>query len=132
MAQTSAADAVVPDSRLSEFFPDKHIQKLLTHQPEIISYWNYFLDNSYVIQSLPNEKANSYRNFADLAKINPETNEQFDVSLNESEINVLLFNLRIQKDKRTTFRLGDTGKTITFYSKDEFLASYNAASDTTE
>lgn len=132
MAQTLDDDAVVPDDRLSEFYPDKHIQKLLTHQPEIISYWNYFLDNSYVIEDLPTGKSVSYPNFEDLAKVNPETSQQFEVSLVESEINVLLFNLRIQKDRRTSFRLGDTGKVITFYSKDEFIANYNAASATIE
>lgn len=125
-AQSGEETAVIPDERLSEFYSEERIETLLTKQPQIIKYWNYFLDNSYLIEDMPNEKANSYPNLKDQVKVNRETGVSYEVSMDVSELNLMLFDLEITKDKRKVYRLGDTGQVIVFLSKDEFLAQYNA------
>ena len=132
LAQSNTEDEIVPDERLLELYSQKHIDKLMTNQPNIIAYWNYFLDHSYFIENPPVSKANTYPNLEDAVLTNPETGLPYDVSMEVNQLNVKLFHLEIQKNKRVSYRLGDTGKLITFYSKDEFLANYNALPDAAE
>lgn len=131
-AQSGEETTVVPDVRLSELHSEVRIEKILENQPQIIQYWNYFLDHSYMVEDIPDEKTYAYPNLKDLVKINRETNAAYEVSMEESALNVVLFDLTIEKDKRSIYRLGDTGKIIVFFSKNEFLTQYNSSLISTE
>lgn len=124
MAQTP-----VPDSRLSEVFSEKYIERALFYNPQVIDYWNYYLDHSYeIVDGIPADKLATYQDLAEVVK----TKQDFQASLSENDFNVLMFAPILYKDKESAYRMGDTGKLIVFYSKDDFLAAFNAASDITE
>ena len=124
MAQTP-----VPDSRLSEVFSEKYIVKALYYNPQVIDYWNYYLDNSYkVVDNIPEDKLSTYENLSDVIK----TKQDFQPSFDEANFNVLMFAPTLFKEQESAYRMGDTDKLIVFYSKDDFLAAFNAQSDITE
>lgn len=101
----------IADRRLTEVFEKDYIQKLETENPQIVQYYNYFLDNSYYIDPFPLGKDFEYSTveIGDIRNINP-----------------LKLNLKRSKDKRTYYRIGTSDKLLVFYSEDEFAKKLNA------
>lgn len=126
MAQSGEETTVIPDARIYEIYSEERVQTLVDNKPEIIRYWNYFLDHSYLVEDIPDEKTYNYPDLKSVAKLDRTSNLAFDVSVEEASLNVLLFDPKIPQDKSIIYRLGDTGKIIVFFSKKEFQAAYNA------
>jgi hypothetical protein len=90
-----------------------------------IKQLEYELTNSYFI--IDNfEKSES---FPELLKINTQTKEIINeplTSVDLTNFNVLKYNYQKQYNNRTYYKIGNTGKTIVFYSVKEFSENYNS------
>ncbi len=90
-----------------------------------IKQLEYELTNSYFI--IDNfEKSES---FPELLKINTQTKEIINeplTSVDLTNFNVLEYNYQKQYNNRTYYKIGNTGKTIVFYSVKEFSENYNS------
>ncbi len=109
------------DSRLTELFPSEYIQSL---SQERINVLEYELDHSYII--LDNFEKNEslpilYKRNMQTKEITTETVTNFDINT----FNVLNYAYEKKYDNRTYYKLGNTGKTIVFYSIKEFTKNYN-------
>lgn len=52
----SAQNSTAQDARLADRFTKKELKSL---SPEELNYWTFYLDNSYLIVDIPNEKSDA-------------------------------------------------------------------------
>ena len=109
------------DSRLTDIYSTEYIQSLNQNRINVLEYeldHSYFIiDNYEKNESLPN-----------LYKINIQTKEVIEESLTIDDLNnfnVLNYAYEKKYDNRTYYKLGNTDKTIVFYSIKEFTQNYN-------
>ena len=109
------------DSRITDIYPSEYIQSLDQNR---INLLEYELDNSYFI--LDNFEKNE--SLPNLYKRNMQTKEIIEVPITENDLNnfnVLNYAYEKKYNNRTYYKLGNTGKTIVFYSLKEFTKNYN-------
>ena len=113
--QTDSCNKVTPDPRLYECFESSFIETQLEKNPDLILYYNYFLDHSYYLTDLPPKE-----DFVQSLKV-------LDFSADEdlSKLNVLKYKLELSNDRITYYRLGPRDKIIVFYSGKDFTRMYN-------
>ena len=109
------------DSRLTDIFSTEYIQSLDQNKIRVLEYeldHSYFIiDNYEKNESLPN-----------LYKRNMQTKEVTQETLTTNDLNnfnVLNYTYEKKYNNRTYYKLGNTGKTIVFYSIKEFTQNYN-------
>ena len=109
------------DSRLTDIYSTEYIQSLDQNRINVLEYeldHSYFIiDNYEKNESLPN-----------LYKRNMQTKEVTQETLTTNDLdsfNVLNYAYEKKYNNRTYYKLGNTGKTIVFYSIKEFTKNYN-------
>lgn len=112
------------DLRLKQAFPEEYLSNLTRDFPLEIQYLNWSLDNSYDIVELGIEKCESLpylKSFNSLTKTIGENIQDIDVT------NFNYFNCYFerQQDRKITYRIGNTGKAIVFYSFSELVENFN-------
>jgi len=115
-AQKKSSELFTPDKRLIDCYDSSYIEMLQKKNPSLIMYYNFFLDSSYYVVDLPLEKQNFVNNLESL-----ELGEDEDINC----INVLKFGVKLDFEKITFFRLGNTDKMIVFYSGEKLFEKYN-------
>lgn len=118
-AQTQSS-IISPDIRLFDCFEKAYIELLKSNNPDLIVYYNFYLDNSYFIAELPAEKSNS----AKIEKL--KFQDKFKNSkTNISELNILKYDVKRFYDEYSFYSIGTTNKVVVFYSEKEFMIKYN-------
>lgn len=107
---------LIPDSRLYEAFDAAFVNKMAAENQNLLLYYNLFLDSSFYVMEVPEEKINVAEEYDPLPI--PDT-------LEINEINILKYDIRLDFDKRTMYRWGESCKVIVFRKGDEFSAIYN-------
>ncbi|HOE05244.1 MAG TPA: hypothetical protein PLZ52_08515 [Bacteroidales bacterium] len=115
---------VVPDNRLYARYSSEYIQNIMNSDPNAIAYMNYELDFGYTISDVGVEKASSlpvlyYLNTAD------KTIGLAVADIDESNVNIMLFNFDRLYDKANVYRIGNTGKVISFTSLKQLNKEFN-------
>lgn len=105
-----------PDARLVEAFGQSFADRLVEENPNLLVYYNYFLDNSYYITELPLDKADFLESLAKLP-IAHDTDSKI--------INVLKYEIKLKFDKETYFRMSDSNKVMVFYTGEKLNEKYN-------
>ncbi|MCF8370629.1 MAG: hypothetical protein K9H64_03335 [Bacteroidales bacterium] len=105
-----------PDSRLVEAFGQSFADRLVQENSNLLVYYNFFLDNSYYITELPDDKADFFESLTKLP-IAPDTDPK--------NINVLKYEIKLKFDKETYFRMSDSNKVMVFYSGEKLNEKYN-------
>lgn len=124
-AQTQKVQ-VIADPRVIEVFGQETVTFYLENNPSLIEYYNFFLDNSYSIQDMPQEKMGELQNIPEL-----KLKEQFQTSLIDysekglENLNIMKFDFQIDTNVGPIFRLGNTNKLIIFLSGKEIQNLYN-------
>lgn len=109
------------NTRLNEVFETEYIQSLDENN---IKTLEFELDHSYFI--LDDFEKNEY--LPELFKRNFSTKEIIEEPISSSDLlnfNVLKYSYKKNYNNRTYYKLGNTGKTIVFYSIKEFTENYN-------
>lgn len=108
---------IVADARLSEAFGNDFVERIIAENPSLVQYYNFFLDNSYYIAELPQEKTEFINSLPSLS-ISPQSDL--------SKINVLNYDVQLNFDKETYFRMQNSNKVMVFYSGEELNEKFNA------
>lgn len=122
MAQSQA---VTPDPRVLEAYDQSTIDHLLQTSPRTIEYYNFFLDNSYTITEVPQEKVRDLADMPRLTLKNPAVGEMPDFSPEGlKKLNVLRFKIQISPVSGAMYRLGNTNKIIIFHPGNEITEKF--------
>lgn len=115
----------IPDTRIVEAFGQETVDYLLQTSPRTIEYYNFFLDESYTISEIPQEKVHDLRDMLPFTLKNPAIGEMPDFSAEGlKKLNILRFNINIHPVMGAIYRLGNTNKIIVFYSGDEITRKF--------
>jgi len=115
----SSFTKVIPDARLVDYLGEEKLAILQKNDPDIIVYYNYFLDNSYIIQTLPADKLKG-GNYKTLNL--PLRGGKVDTK----KLNVLKLDIQRKYDQRVYYKIADSQEVLIFLSEKEFMKKYNA------
>jgi hypothetical protein len=124
-AQVSKSQ-VIPDPRVVEVFGQETVNFYLENKPSVIQYYNFFLENSYSIQEIPQEKIGDLSSLPELKLKEKFQTDYVDYTDKGIEnLNVMKYDLQIDPNVGPIYRLGNTNKLIIFLSGKEIQNLYN-------
>jgi len=115
---TSFVD-IKPDQRLIDYLGSEKVSMLQQNNPSLIHYYNFFLDNSYDIQTVPADKLDG-NNFTELEL--PLINGEVDTQ----KLNVLKLNIQRKYDENLYFKIKGSDQIFIMLSEKIFVEKYNA------
>jgi hypothetical protein len=124
----SAQNLSVPDKRLNDCFTQAELSKLVSEQPELIAYYNYYLDHSYYVVYL--KKASKPVTGTDIHTVKSRTNGSEtpvlfkDTKYSKETFNPLKYNFKLELHSFATYLWKEAGVAIVFYPISNFSADY--------
>jgi len=115
---------VVPDNRLYSRFQSTDISNMVERLPSEIVYWNWFVDNGYVVKRTTSEVASKYQPLKFYDKDTKLAAEE-EVAYDESSFNIMAYDFEILQDRTNVYRIGDTGYVINILSSRDLVKKYN-------
>ena len=116
----------VPDPKLIDAFGQETVDYYINNAPHLISYYNFFLNYSYKIVEMPQEKMSEIDQYPEMRLKEKFLQEPQDFSENGlNDLNILKYEIKIDQVGGAIYRLGNTNKLIIFYSGKEITAMYN-------
>lgn len=116
----------VPDQRLVDAYGQETVDFYIQNSPYLIGYYNFFLDHSYKIVEMPEEKMNEI-DLIPIMKLKEkfltEPQDYSDKGL--ENLNVLKYDIKIDQVGGAIYRYGNTNKLVVFYSGKEIQSMYN-------
>lgn len=113
------------DDRLREAFPQEYLNYLQANEPQELAFLNWCLDNSYSIIEMPGDKS---RNLEYLYYYDHQTktvgNRVEDIDTNEL-VNILKFNYQRDMRRTVVYKIGDSGKVISFAGNNDLTNDFN-------
>lgn len=117
---------VTADPRVIEVFGQETVNFYLENKPSVIQYYNFFLENSYSIQEIPQEKIGDLPDIPELKLKEQYQTDFVDYSDKGIEnLNIMKYDLKIDPNVGPIYRLGNTNKLIIFLSGKEIQNLYN-------
>lgn len=100
------------DKRLLVNFSEEQLNDMAANQSSVLTYWTYYLDNSYeIIDIEPGKNLEMY----------PEIKFK-----SADKFNILELKVQMQKMGKTHFRIKNSNQLFVLDSKDQFIEKYNA------
>ncbi len=126
IAQTNSS-SFEPDTRLYEAFGKEYVDFLKQNNPQLIGYFNFFLDNSFVLVQHPSEKIPGIISSCPMLELNNPALaiDHPDMVKGTKSINIFKYKYKIEQDKIVQYRLDDSGIIIIFYSGNTITEMYN-------
>ncbi len=115
---------VVPDDKLYSRFQTEDINNMLNQAPQEIKYWNWFVENGFVIKEETPEYASKYEPLRFFDKDTKLAGEE-EVAYTESVFNIMQYDFEILQDKTNTYRIGNTGYIVNVLSASNLVKNYN-------
>jgi len=121
-----AQNTVEPDARLKAVYSEENLQSMKTNSSSQLDVLNFNLDHSWFLVDeaiYDKVKDSPYLYFVDT-----ETGLQSNTkvtSIDFTKVNIALYWVDVQYDKRVFYRVGDTGYVLGFYSTKELVNMYN-------
>ena len=110
-AQSTLSHTATPiDSRLLAIYSGEYLESLQTENPFLLKRWNFYLDNSWYLTELPNDKALDSR-----TSIRIDDLDHINIFLLEQK-----HNLHRDWEKQTVVKIEDTDKAIVLISGKKF------------
>lgn len=107
-----------PDQRIIDYLGQEKVDIITKNNPDLIRYYNYFLDNSYMVASVPQDKLND-NNFQEIDL--PLKNGKVDIKT----LNVLKLEIQRKYDERIYFKVKNSNEIFVILSEKEFIEKYN-------
>ena len=116
------------DSRLLFRYDAEFLNNLVLTNPSKLNYLNFYVGNSYTFyqsEQMPLEKLIQIPNILNFISV-PDS---FDIpnTIDQTNFNILMFDVVFKQDKQNTYRLGDTNILVYLKSKEEIYTLYNNA-----
>ncbi|MFA4851752.1 MAG: hypothetical protein WC599_04465 [Bacteroidales bacterium] len=126
-SQNSSKSTVTPDPRLYEALGKDNVEFLLQNNPDIIEYYNFYLDNAFALVQHATEKIPSIvQNYPKLELKNASlTYDKPDISKGAKSINILKYIYKLQPDESSTYWIDKSGIAVVFYSSKTITENYN-------
>jgi hypothetical protein len=123
----SAQDINKPDKRLYEAFGKENVEFLLQNNPDLIEYYNYYLDNAFVLVQHNVEKTSSIvQKYPRLILKDPLFSYDIpDISKGTKSINILKYIYNLKQNESSTYWIDKSGIAIVFYSVKTIMGNYN-------
>lgn len=117
---------IVADPRIIEVFGQETVDFYLENNPTAIQYYNFFLENSFSIQEMPQEKMGDLQTIPELKRKEKFQSDFIDYTDKGLEnLNIMKFDLKIDQNVGPIYRLGNTNKIIVFLSGSEIQTKFN-------
>ena len=112
------------DSRLYAKYSEEDLLDMQRNRPEDLEYFNWFVENSYVIKDVANPEALDY------PKLRYLDNETKSVGCEVTEFNADNFNIMeyavgVNQKTSVAYTIGNTGKVLVLYSNKDLTEKYN-------
>lgn len=116
------------NSKLLFRYDAEFLNNLVLTNPSKLNYLNFYVENSYTFHQfdqMPIEKLNQIPNVLDFISV-PDS---FDIpnTIDQTNFNILMFDVVFKQDKKNIYRLGDTNTLVYLKSKEEIYRLYNNA-----
>jgi hypothetical protein len=122
----SPKEKIATDPRIIEVFGQETVDFYLENKPSVIQYYNFFLENSYSIEEMPQEKMEGLQTLPELTLKNKFQTDLVDYTEKGLEnLNIMKYELKIDSNIGPIYRLGNTNKIIIFLSGKEIQNLYN-------
>ncbi len=135
-AQGKDKNEIKPDQRLYNCFTKEYVDGLISN-PRLLLYYNFYLDNSWFLSESKAEKPlpgsdistvpladNSVG--ANSLSIKGEFYSEDVTKFDVKTFNPLMYDFKTDANYYTSYKLGNTGKAVIFYSHRKFAELYNA------
>ncbi len=119
----------VPDARLYEAFGKERVDFLVQKNPDMIKYYNFFLDNSFVlVKHHPEKVAEIIRTVPMMELTNPSLVKDVpNKAVGTKSVNILKYKYQLNMNNTTQYRLDDSGTVIIFFPARVITEKYNKA-----
>lgn len=114
LAGTQAQQSPTSDDRLLARFEAEHLSMLAAEHPQILAYWNYYLDHSYYLADVPPEKG-----------VGMETIDLPD----DGVINIFELPVKPAARERVYYKVSGSDQLLILYSEFEMAARFRAATE---
>lgn len=111
-----------PNSKLCDVYTTQHLANLKNNNPDAITYFNFYVNNSFEIVEAPDKPINK----VELKRIDFNTKAILSDEIIENDLmdfNPLLYNC-VTSDSRTYYSIGNTGKLLVMYSTEEIQVKF--------
>lgn len=115
---------VTPDNKLYSRFQAEDINNMLSLSPQEIEYWNWFVDNGFVVKKIEPEAARKYPLLKFFDK-DTKTAGEAEVAYDESNFNIMSYAFDISLNDANLYRIGETGYVVGIYSSSTLVSNYN-------
>ena len=115
---------VVPDNRLYSKFQSDDINNMVNLMPQEITYWNWFIDNGFIVKRTTPEIAQKYPPLKFFDKDTKLAGEE-EVSYLEGNFNIMAYDFEILPERTNSYRIGETGYVINIMSQKKLVENYN-------
>lgn len=116
----------MPDQRLYQVMDKAYLDQLFIDKPELILYYNYYLDHSFYVAKLDNEKPVTGTDIHSVSLITKgNTDKKFSETVfNPSVFNVFKYDFGRDLDRFTTYVWQEAGVALVFLPQRHFQAQF--------
>jgi hypothetical protein len=117
------------DNRLTEAFPPQYIEELRSQNPDQLLFLNFFLDNAWYIDKLPQEKLSDIKSLKSLENTDELTAAEIAQILSDSnrkkEFNILKYKIERNPKGETVYKINEDGLVLIIYNNDFIMQGFN-------
>ncbi len=110
----------VPNSKLIEAFGKEKVEFIIKNNPQLIYYYNFYLDNVWYLSPLPQDKEKA-QNIEGQVVLPLTSSGKVD----KSKVNVLKLKIKRYYDKPSYYKIKNTSRLLVFLSEEKFNEKYN-------
>ncbi len=114
----SSSSPIKPDKRVIDYLGNEKIDIIKKNNPDLIHYYNFFLDNSYILSTVPTDKLED-NNFQTLKL--PLKNGKVDTK----KLNVLKLNIKRSYEESIYFKVEGSQQVFIMLSEKKFVEKFN-------
>ena len=122
----SAQQASTFDSRLLFRYEAEFLENLAQTNPSKLDYLNFYVGNSYSLfhlEEIPAEKLGDFPDILEL--INVPESYAIPSQINETNFNILIFDVDFFENKGNTYRIGNSNILVNLKSKKQIYTLFN-------
>ncbi len=123
-----SAQSIYVDSRLDAVYSEEYLNDLVENNPQHLKYLNWYLDNSYNIIYVGLEKSQQMPYLKHLDPVNKIIGDNVE-NIDQENFNVFMYQFERKYDKKSYYRIGNTGNAIVFDSDLKIAKNFNTYSD---
>lgn len=123
------AQEIKIDNRIKDAFPTEYINELRLNNPDQLLFLNYFLDNAWYIEKLPQQKLTEIKSLKSLENTDELTAAEIAQILSDpnrkKEFNILKYKIERNPIGETLYKINEEGLVLVIYNNDYIMQGFN-------